>query len=155
MNVNSMTELTRFVVRNLDTQFMISLSQNPELSHRPQSPYALGYIYGFTCGGFSAFHAWRYEDQLDALIGVYEHVFEMSGCERLQQSIDLQGDADFRQGRGCGWEEMKRLLHRKETAIGLVRFLIDGEVTQTMVPHAGEEGTPMKTGVLPLPLFTS
>jgi len=133
---NTMTALTQFVIRNLDTQFLISLSQSAGASHHSQSPYALGYIYGFTCGGFDTFRTVRQEDRLDSLIGVYEHVFEMEGAEYLRQSLDLKSNTEFRKGNDCGWEEMKRLLHRKESAIGLLRFLINGEITQPM--HSAE-----------------
>ncbi|CAI2719645.1 hypothetical protein [Nitrospina watsonii] len=126
--------LTQFVTRNLNMQLLIALSQSPESSSRSQSPYALGYIFGFVSGGFDSFQLRQKGDQFDVLIDVYEHVFEMEGADYLNQSLHLNWNDAFRQGNQCGWEEMKRLLHRKESAIGLVRYLIHGEVTTAMNP---------------------
>lgn len=133
--MEKMNALSQFVTRNLNMQLLIALSQSSEHTTRSQSPYALGYIFGFTSGGFGVFQVTSQADQFQVLIDVYEHVFEMEGADYLNQSLHLKWNDAFSKGNQCGWEEMKRLLVREESAIGLVRYLIHGEVTAAMNPE--------------------
>ncbi|MGP0630239.1 hypothetical protein ACTRW9_11050 [Nitrospina sp. 32_T5] len=138
--MKTMNGLSQFVTRNLNMQFLIALSQSQEQTTRSHSPYALGYIFGFTSGGFDAFQVHNQSDRFQVLIDVYEHVFEMEGADYLNQSLHLNWNDAFKKGNQCGWEEMKRLLVREESAIGLVRYLIHGEITSAMNPDVPVPG---------------
>jgi len=131
MNMDNIASLLQVTVNNLETQFMQSQDTSAAPAHRSFSAYSLGYIFGFTCGGFDYFRIENNYQQMGMLTRVYNRLFEQAGPNLFKNSLILQDNPDFKKGSLCGWEEMKRFLFRQETPIGLTRFLKYGEMSRT------------------------
>ncbi len=122
-------KIVNLVVDQIRSQIIIGTESNLDSIDNPLNEYALGYIFGFSCGSFENSEIRNYLEKMSILTQVYSKLFGTYGEHFLKESLSLQGNPDFQKGGNCGWEEMKRILFREERAMGLARFLKEGKAT--------------------------
>ena len=126
-------------VKKLEDQIVQAILEMGDEAHASFSlaPYSLGYLFGFCSGGFEFHHVDRDLEKVRILIQVYSQLFGEAGHEILQTTLSFNNDEDsqFKEGTASGREEFLRWFHRQENPIGLLRYVLNNEKTQSLSPQ--------------------
>jgi len=125
-------QIVTLIEQHIKSQMNRGISNESERESQLLDLYALGYLFGFSCGAFTHFKIKTYRDKIFLLSQIYSGIFGKYGRLLLQESLDLQNNRKFQEGANSGWEEISRYLHREETPFGLTRFLQDGQPTLSL-----------------------
>jgi len=122
------------IVDNLESQIIQAILEMGDKAHESFSlaPYSLGYLFGFCSGGFEFHHVDRDLEKIKILIQVYSQLFGKAGHEILQLTHNNEEHSQFKEGAASGREELLRWFHRQENPIGLLRYALNGEKTQSL-----------------------
>lgn len=124
------------IMSNLESQIIQAILEMGDEAHASFSldPYSLGYMFGFCSGGFEFHHMNRDLEKVRILIQVYSQLFGEAGREILQTTLNLNDEehSQFKEGTASGREEFLRWFHRQENPIGLLRYVLNGERTQSL-----------------------
>jgi len=122
------------IVDNLESQIIQAILEMGDEAHESFSlaPYSLGYLFGFCSGGFEFHHVDRDLEKIKILIQVYSQLFGKAGHEILQLTHNNEEHSQFKEGAASGREELLRWFHRQENPIGLLRYALNGEKTQSL-----------------------
>ena len=126
------------IVDNLESQIIQAILEMGDEAHESFSlaPYSLGYLFGFCSGGFEFHHVDRDLEKIKILIQVYSQLFGKAGHEILQLTHNNEEHSQFKEGAASGREELLRWFHRQENPIGLLRYALNGEKTQSLNSQA-------------------
>ncbi len=140
------------IAQNLEDQIVQTILEMGDEAHTTFSlaPYSMGYMFGFCSGGFEFNNVDKDLEKVSILIEVYSQVFGEASHEILQTTLNLNNDehSQFKEGAASGREEFLRWFHRRENPIGLLRYVLNGEKTNSLNP----QGLPRFRARSPLPL---
>jgi len=127
-------------IENLERQIVQAIVEMGDEAHKSFSlaPYSLGYLFGFCSGGLKFHHIDLKLKKVKILIQVYSQLFGQGGHEILQTTLNFNREQhkQFNEGATSGREEFLRWFHRQEYPIGLLRYILNEEKTQSLNSRA-------------------